>query len=146
MSLKKAHHSWLETTNSEIQNEWNKIDFIQKTVAQIDKDFAGFTNSHIGENIDLGGNISEEIIQHIKENLSKIERENPASIPQLIYLIDLPEKVFQSVYQNSSSINNDLAHCILMREAYKVWMRTRCATSTKSELKTYFLSLETKIS
>ena len=125
MTLKKVHRSWIDTTNSEIKTEWNKIDFIQKTVAQIDKDFAGFTNSHIGENIDLGGNISEEIIQHIKENLSKMERENPAAIPQLIYLIDLPEEIFQSVYQNSSTINYDLAQCILMREAHKVWMRSK---------------------
>jgi hypothetical protein len=125
MIQKSAHLSWVEATSSELQNELNKIDFIQKTIAQIDKDFANFTNSHIGENIDLSGNISAEIIQHIKENLTKLERENPASIPQIIYLIDLPEEIFQSVYQNSSSINYDLAQCILMREAHKVWMRGR---------------------
>ena len=125
MSQVSAHHLWVNATTSELQNEWNKLDFIQKTIAQIDKDFGGFTNSHIGENIDLSGDIAAEIIQHIKENLSKLERENPASIPQLIYLIDLPEEIFQSVYQNSTSINYVLAQCILMREAHKVWMRGR---------------------
>ncbi len=125
MNQKSAHIIWVNATTSELQNEWNKIDFIQKTVAQIDKDFTGFTNSHIGENIDLGGDITTEIIQHIKENLAKLERENPAAVPQLIYLIDLPEEIFQSVYQNSTSINYDLAQCILMREAHKVWMRSK---------------------
>lgn len=125
MNQKSAHLSWVNATTSELQNEWNKLDFIQKTVAQIDKDFAGFTNSHIGENIDLSGDIAAEIIQHIKENLTKLERENPASIPQLIYLIDLPEEIFQSIYQNSASINYDLAQCILMREAHKIWMRSK---------------------
>ena len=125
MTQKSAHLSWVNATTSELQNEWNKLDFIQKTVAQIDKDFAGFTNAHIAENIDLSVDIAAEIIQHIKENLTKLERENPASIPQLIYLIDLPEEIFQSVYQNSSSINYDLAQCILMREAHKVWMRSK---------------------
>ena len=125
MSKKNAHLSWVNATTSELQNEWNKLDFIQKTVAQIDKDFAGFTNAHIGENIDLSGDIAAEIIQHIKENLAKLERENPASIPQLIYLIDLPEEIFESVYRSSPSINYDLAQCILMREAHKVWMRSK---------------------
>jgi len=125
MSQKSTHLIWVEATTFELKNEWNKLDFIQKIVSQINKDFAGFTNSHIGENIDLSGDISSEIIQHIKENLTKLEQENPASIPQLIYLIDLPEEIFESIYQNSSSINYDLAQCILLREAYKVWMRTR---------------------
>ena len=125
MSRKPAHLIWVEATTSELKNEWNKLDFIQKTITQIDKDFTGFTNSHIGENIDLNGNVSSTIIQHIKENLSRLERENPSSIPQLIYLIDLPEEIVESIYQSSTSINYDLAQCILMREAYKVWMRGR---------------------
>lgn len=125
MQQSSAHLIWIQEKNNSLQNEWNNISFIQKTIAQIDKDFSSFTNSHIGENIDLNKNVSSEIIQHIKQNLDKLERENPASIPQLIYLIDLPEEIFQSIYRNSSSINHDLAQCILMREAYKVWMRTR---------------------
>ena len=125
MLPKSAHLNWVESITSELQNELNKIDFIQKIVRQIDKDFASFTNSHIGENIDLSGDLILEIINHIQENLNKLERENPTSIPQLIYLIDLPEEIFQSVYQNSSTINYDLARCILLREAHKVWMRTK---------------------
>ena len=120
-----AHLSWVQEKNNSLQNEWNNVTFIQKTIAQIDKDFSSFTNSHIGENCDLSKDVSVEIIQHIKQNLDKLERENPASIPQLIYLIDLPEDIFHSITQHSSSINYELAQCILMREAYKVWMRTR---------------------
>lgn len=125
MNQHSTHHSWVEATKSSLQSEWNKLDFIQKTVAQIDKDFSGFTDAHIGENIDLSRDVSAEIIQHIKENLIAMEHENPASIPQLIYVIDLPEEIFQSIYQNSCSIHHDLAQCILLREAYKVWMRGR---------------------
>ena len=125
MQQNSAHHSWVEATKSSLQSEWNKLDFIQKTIAQIDKDFSGFTNAHIGENIDLSRDVSAEIIQHIKENIIAMERENPAYIPQLIYVIDLPEEIFHSIYQNSSSIHHDLAQCILLREAHKVWMRGR---------------------
>ncbi len=125
MLQKTTHQIWAEATHSEIENEWNKLDFVQKTIAQIDKDFGRFIVSHIGENIDLSGDIANEIIHHIKENLVKLERENPSSIPQLIYLIDLPEEIFQSIYQNSTLINHELAHCILIREAHKVWMRGR---------------------
>lgn len=125
MQQNSVHHSWVEATKSALQEEWNKLDFIQKTIAQIDKDFFGFTHAYIGEKIDLSKDVSYEIIQHIKENLTAMERENPASIPQLIYLIDLPEEIFESIYQHSSSIHHDLAQCILLREAYKVWMRGR---------------------
>lgn len=121
----QAHISWIQEKNISLQNEWNNIDFIQKTIAQIDKDFSNFINSHIGENIDLNHDVTSEITQHIKQNLDKMERENSASIPQLIYLVDLPETVFHSIIQHSSAINYDLAQCILIREAFKVWMRAR---------------------
>lgn len=119
------HISWIKEKNDLFPDEWNKIDFIQKTIAQIDKDFSNFIPSHIGENIDFDKNFNDSIILHIKQNLDKMERENASFIPQLIYLIDLPEAVFHSITEHSSAINHDLAQCILVREAYKVWMRTR---------------------
>lgn len=120
-----THLSWILEKNDSLQNEWNNVVFIQKTIAQVDKDFSNFIPSHIGEKIDFSGDIKEEVILHIKQNLDKMERENPSFIPQLIYLIDLPESIFHSITQNSSSINHELAQCILVREAYKVWMRTK---------------------
>ena len=119
------HLSWIEEKNDLFQDEWNKVDFIQKTIAQIDKDFSSFIPSHIGENIDSIENFKEILINNIKQNLDKMERENASSIPQLIYLIDLPEAVFHSITQHSETINFELAQCILVREAYKVWMRSR---------------------
>ena len=125
MHSSTEHQLWVQETNNSLQNEWNNVEFIQKTIAQVDKDFGSFITSHIGENIDFSGNIKAEIIQHIKNNLDIMERENASFIPQLIYLIDLPEVIFHSITEHSSSINQELAQCILVREAYKVLMRTQ---------------------
>lgn len=119
------HISWIKEKNDLFPDEWNKIDFIQKTIAQIDKDFSNFIPSRIGEKINFDENLKDTIVLHIKQNLDKMERENASFIPQLIYLIDLPETVFHSITQYSSAINLELAQCILMREAYKVWMRSK---------------------
>lgn len=116
---------WLTKTDENLIQSWNEFSFVLKVIQQLNKDFAPYSSTLFETDLKQNQDGKIQLIQQIEIVLNTIEKEDPASIPQLIYLIDLPEEIFQSVYQNSISINYDLAQCILIREAHKVWMRGR---------------------
>ena len=121
MDQESTHIVWLQEQNKSLQELWLNKKMVQATLAQIQLDFAKFN-----------------LIIQIKDNFSLVELENgvenqllnltlnsPHKIPQLIYTIDLPEEIFNEIIRYSENVNSDLSKCIVVREAMKVYLRTK---------------------
>lgn len=121
MDQSPVHISWMQKAIPKLQNEWVKEAFLHKIIAQINKDFNGF------EQLDPNFNIPEEavaqIVNRLTQTLENIDKTQPEALKQLLYRIDLPEEITQSIFQNATSVYSDLAHCIFIREAYKILIR-----------------------
>jgi hypothetical protein len=95
------------------------IDFVEKTIAQISKDF-----NRCGWEIDL----KIETIEFAKEELTKqiasqLSKFSATELQQFIYTVDLQENKFL----RAVTVNDDyqsLAEEILKREALKVFIRS----------------------
>ena len=120
-----THKSWLSTTKSALEKTWYEPVFIAKLIAQLEKDLYPFEI----RDVDTKTLSKEEIILKLTENIRSIlitiEKSSPDAIPQVLYKIDLPQSIFEEIYKNADDINTSLAESILIREAYKVWMRSQ---------------------
>lgn len=88
--------------------------FRADTLAQLEKDFqrCGLT---------LNTTDLNNLLYSIESFLALVSR---AQLQQLIYLIDIPESLFRSLSQKVN-FHKDLSEVILMREALKVYLRSK---------------------
>ena len=110
--------------NSELLiQEFSKEKFVHDTVNQICKDF-----SRCGWDLDsvlLNSNlVKTEIEELLAEKLVEIMKLGETQLLQLIYMIDIPEKEFLSII-SESNFPQLLAEKIVLKEAYKVYLRSR---------------------
>ncbi len=97
-------------------------EIIQKTIDQINKDFAGFAPLL---NIDLTANTSYQYIQEqIAEVLKNIVKEGTYKLNSLLYRIDMPEKFFPEQATKTNYFLM-LADAIIRREYFKVTARIK---------------------
>lgn len=99
---------------------------VQKTMEQINKDFAGFAKPF---NIELTSGTSYQLIlEQIAEALKHISKEGTYKLNSLLYRIDMPEKFFP---ENSLNTNyfSILADAIIRREYFKVTARIKFSKS-----------------
>lgn len=97
-------------------------DLVQKTMEQINKDFAGFVPPF---NIELTSSTSYQYIQEqIAEVLKHVSKEGTYKLKSLLYRVDMPEKFFP---ENASKTNYFLilADAIIRREYFKVTARIK---------------------
>jgi len=57
--------------------------------------------------------------------LCELSGDSPSKFTQLIYIIDLPEVIFNALLKQDERFFEDLAEYILVREAYKVYLRNK---------------------
>ncbi len=88
--------------------------FRTDTLAQLAKDF-----QRCGLTLDSG-----DVDQLLSSIESCIKNVSNAQLQQLIYLIDIPESIFISL-SRKESFHQELSEAILMREALKVYLRTK---------------------
>lgn len=101
----------------------NRDLFIQRTAEQIEKDF-----HRAGHPIELNWSDFDQAREQIVLALSSALKEiSPSVLPTLIYLVDLPETLFNQLNPGESSYCMELAELILLREAHKVFMRQKYA-------------------
>lgn len=117
-------NAWLEVKKNELLNAWSDIEFIEKTIQQINKDFASCNETIFFDANDSNIGL-QELIDRVKMALLNIEKQAVVAIPQLIYQIDIPENVYHSIVNHSEDLHRDLAELIVIREAYKVWFRSK---------------------
>lgn len=110
-------------SKNELVNSLQRVDFEQKTRAQIVKDFATqeleFNPDFISETGD-----SDKLILEIAENIIVLMKRGERSLLQLLYTVDLPEKYFLEIVQEPD-MPMILAERILRREAYKIFLREK---------------------
>ena len=110
------------TTEILIQ-ELSNEKFVQDTVNQICKDFA-----RCGWGIDsvflVRTLVKNEIEELLAEKLVEIMKYGETQLLQLIYIIDIPEKEFLSII-SEPNFPQLLAEKIVLKEAYKVYLRSR---------------------
>ena len=110
--------------NSEILiQEFSNEKFVQDTVIQICKDFSrcGWDLDSVLLNSIL---VKTEIEELLAEKLVEIKKYGETQLLQLIYIIDIPEKEFLSII-SESNFPQLLAEKIVLKEAYKVYLRSR---------------------
>jgi len=112
---------WLLNQQKNLHDQWSNQLFIDATLAQIQIDFAKF-NALLQINNPF---TLSELELEVEHQLNKISNHSPEKIPQLIYTIDLPEEIFNEIIRYSESVNTDIAKCIVVREAMKVYLRTK---------------------
>jgi hypothetical protein len=120
-----THKSWLSTTKSALEKTWYEPVFIAKLIAQLEKDLYPFEIRDVYTNTLSKEEIILKLTENIRSILITIEKSSPDAIPQVLYKIDLPQSIFEEIYKNADDINTSLAESILIREAYKVWMRSQ---------------------
>ena len=120
-----THKSWLSTTKSALEKTWYEPVFIAKLIAQLEKDLYPFEIRDVYTNTLSKEEIILKLTESIRSILNTIEKSSPDAIPQVLYKIDLPQSIFEEIYKNADDINTSLAESILIREAYKVWMRSQ---------------------
>jgi len=120
-----THKSWLSTTKSALEKTWYEPVFIAKLIAQLEKDLYPFEIRDVYTNTLSKEEIILKLTENIRSILITIEKSSPDAIPQVLYKIDLPQSIFEEIYKNADDINTSLAESILIREAYKVWIRSQ---------------------
>jgi hypothetical protein len=98
----------------------DKQEFLIKTAKQIEKDFLSVGHCLKFSENKISYSILHELVYPIIENLLNT---NPKKLQQLIYRIDLPEKVFSDTLQNSLDPASELTQLIIQRELLKVVIR-----------------------
>ena len=88
--------------------------FRTDTLAQLAKDF-----QRCGLTLDSG-----DVDQLLSSIESCIKIVSNTQLQQLIYLIDIPESIFISL-SRKKTFHQELSEAILMREALKVYLRTK---------------------
>ncbi len=116
-------NNWISKQERNLSPSWGNELFIQQTIQQINKDFAPYDYELSFPETLTNPDLKTVLILNIKEILKDIDQKNPSSIPQLLYSIDIPEKIFREILTESDSFFLRLAEVILVREAFKVWLR-----------------------
>lgn len=107
----------IEQVNSELRS----VDFELKTRAQLVKDFAT-QGLYFHPGFESSTGDFEAIIAEIASLIVELMKRGERYLLQLLYTIDLPERYFLEIVQESN-MPQILATYILRREAYKVYLR-----------------------
>ncbi|MFN5912428.1 MAG: hypothetical protein ACK45H_13895 [Bacteroidota bacterium] len=110
-------------TYSQLLPYFDNESFVIKTQQQIAKDFAKF-DLKFDENFAYDPLTKEGIESLISERVADLMKHSETRLLQLLYTIDLPEKEFLELTTQPDFLL-ELSRKILLREAYKVFLRSR---------------------
>jgi hypothetical protein len=110
-------------SHTQLLSSFSNQHFVLKTQGQIAKDFAKF-NLFFPENFEVERYTKQAIVELISEQVAELMKEGETRLLQLLYTIDLSEKEFLSITTDPDFLKL-LSEKILMREAYKVFLREK---------------------
>ena len=96
---------------------------VQKTIEQIDKDFAGYA-SPISIS-DITNASYQNILDQLAASLNQIAKGGAHRLSSLLYRIDMPEKFFPENYTSKADYFLMLADAVIRREFFKVTARIK---------------------
>lgn len=112
----------LPTTFNALIEEANNLDLYKKLINQLNKDF-------LLANVDL--DFHEEVLPSslkllLHETVYKLIQEKFAEYLNLLYIIDVPEKLVKTLDGNDTlKLSEDVSFLILKREWQKVWYKSQ---------------------
>lgn len=110
------------TALEQISSSLSDSEFIKKTYLQIVKDFDR-CNLDLSKNLTFENMNKENLFQWVEQNLLKTLEQQPHKVPQLLYLIDIPEAHIKHNFMDPKVVKES-AYIIIVREAQKVYLRT----------------------
>ena len=110
-------HPWL---NAMLPAEGLSLEkLVEETWVQFEKDVRS-----TGLSIEINKPIGPQ--QVFENTFIFLKQVSPASLPELMYRIDIPERLMKDITQ-SINFYEDLTNAVLQREAMKVYLRHRYA-------------------
>ena len=125
-------------SHSQLLSSFSNQHFVLKTQRQIAKDFAKF-NLFFPENFEEERYTKQAIEELVSEQVAELMKEGETRLLQLLYTIDLSEKEFLSITTDPDFLKL-LSEKILMREAYKVFLREKFSWLGFDDSKIWWLS------
>lgn len=107
------------TTFNQLVHQFHIHDFVEKTVAQINKDLNGLYHEIISVEHYENKSVLEELISKIEVVLEDLSRQS--QLQQFIYAVDLNEKLWLEFMRMQDF--KGLSKQIIIREAQKVYLR-----------------------
>lgn len=107
------------TTFSQLQEQFQITDFVEKTIFQINKDLNGLIGELLIVNLEESNNKLEDVTVQLIPILEQLSKES--QLQQYIYQIDLKEKEWMAFL--TSLDYKMLSEQIIIREAQKVYLR-----------------------
>lgn len=113
-----------EYSNNKLNTYFNQREFVEATVAQINKDLQGLYHGEFSIDIDSSQNILDDLIKALTPVLVELSKNRPEQLAQFIYRVDLNEKRFMDSISHNLILDH-LSGLIIEREAQKVYLRKR---------------------
>jgi len=110
--------------NNEISSLFNQKDFVDSTIAQLNKDLQGLFFTELTNNFNSDSPIIEQLISTLQPILQELSKKQPEQLSQFIYRVDLGEKKYLDSFSRDLSLT-DLAFLVIEREAQKVYLRAK---------------------
>tara|TARA_R110002096_G_scaffold339067_1_gene532503 strand:+ start:18 stop:365 length:348 start_codon:yes stop_codon:yes gene_type:complete len=107
------------TTFSQLVEQFQIQDFVEKTIQQLNKDLNGLAESEIKLTTAKSENVLDDLIVVLSGKLDELSR--ISQLQQFIYIVDLKENEWLSFISNQDL--KSLAEQIIIREAQKVYLR-----------------------
>lgn len=109
----------LINTETEIASFFDKYEFVQNTLKQINKDLIGLSSKIM--DLERRYENASQLSQTTEQLVDVLTNMNNDALRQFIYKVDIPEKTFQSALAENNY--EALAYFIIRREAQKVFIR-----------------------
>jgi hypothetical protein len=113
-----------QLNSHELQSFLNQKDFVDATVAQINKDLQGLFYGNFEAAKTPENNLLENLVQPLKPILVELSKRQPEQLSQFIYRVDLAEKKFFESLSSDETLQR-LSLLIIEREALKVYLRLK---------------------
>lgn len=108
----------------EINTFFNSQEFVESTIAQLNKDLQGLYFDELKSDFDSDSSFIDQLILKLQPVLQTISKQQPEQLSQFIYRVDLGEKNYLDSISDDISLKG-LSYLVIEREAQKVYLRAK---------------------
>ena len=113
-----------QNQNSDLSLHFNNQEFIDATIAQLNKDLQGLFFEELKSDFNADSSIIDQLISTLQPVLQSLSKQHPEQLSQLIYRVDLGEKKYIDSLTQDISLKQ-LSYLVIEREAQKVYLRSK---------------------
>lgn len=110
--------------NTNLNLHFNNQEFIDATIAQLNKDLQGLFFDELKSDFNPDSSIIDQLIVVLQPVLQALSKQQPEQLSQFIYRVDLGEKKYIDSLAQDISLKQ-LAYLVIEREAQKVYLRAK---------------------